>query len=120
MDRSITTLPKDSEPSVDLNAVLNATDSLAAARDVVSRALAKKLSQTFSMPKADIEISKPAHAYGVDTLVAVEVRCGFLKEVKAEVAVFDILCSDTISDLSLLAAKESEYLPASLRECGTD
>lgn len=104
----------DSKPGVDFQALIASADSVAAAGNLVAQALVEKLAMSLSMPPADIEADKPVHAYGVDSLVAVEVRYWFLKEFKAEVAVFDILGSESISQLGLLAVRQSEYWQASL------
>lgn len=85
----------------------------AAAGDLVPRALAKRLSTSLSMPGEDIQVDKPIHAYGVDSLFAVEIRYWLLKEMKAELAVFEILGSKSISQLRVLAAQKSEFLQAS-------
>jgi hypothetical protein len=46
------------------------------------------------------------YAYGVDSLVAVEVRYWFLKEFNAQVAVFEIL---SIAALRFLVASKTQY-----------
>ncbi|KAI4218728.1 MAG: hypothetical protein LQ349_008594 [Xanthoria aureola] len=102
----------DPKPGFNFQALIESADSVAAARNLLARALVAKLAMSLSMPEADIEADKPIHAYGVDSLVAVEVRYWFLKEFKTDVAVFDILGSKSISQLALLAVRQSEYLRA--------
>ncbi|KAL8747818.1 MAG: hypothetical protein Q9190_000362 [Brigantiaea leucoxantha] len=116
MDRAESNLAEGSRSTVSYKALLESAKSLAEAGDMTAKGLAKKLSVSLSMPEEDVEINRPIHAYGVDSLVAVEVRYWFLKELKAEVAVFDILESESIRQLSVLAARRSEYLPASSKE----
>lgn len=79
----------------------------------MARALAKKPSTSLSIPKEDTEVDKPIHAYGFDSLVALEIRYWHRKEIKVELAVFEILGSKSISLLSVLAARNSEFLQAS-------
>ncbi len=74
---------------------------------IIAQAIVKKLSASLCMPEEDIETGQPMHAYGVDSLVAVELRYWFSKEFKAEVAVFDILGGNSILDLCMLAAGKS-------------
>lgn len=113
MDRAKGDVKEKLNSAIDYKALIESADSLAAAGDLVTRALAKKLSTSLSMPEEDIEVDRPIHAYGVDSLVAVEIRYWLLKEIKAELAVFEILGSKSISQLSVLAARKSEFLQAS-------
>lgn len=94
---------------IDNTALFRSEDCPATRADIVAQAIARKLSVALCMPEKDIEKEKPMYAYGVDSLVAVELRYWLLKEFKAEVSVFDILGSNSISDLSSLTAKKSEY-----------
>ncbi|KAL9600828.1 MAG: hypothetical protein Q9179_003083 [Wetmoreana sp. 5 TL-2023] len=116
IDKTTATPAEATKLTIDFRDLLRSADSLAAAGGLLARALAKKLGASLSVPEADIEKDKPVHAYGVDSLVAVEIRYWFLKEFKAEVAVFDILGSESLAQLSLLAAQKSEYLQASLAD----
>ncbi|KAL8893510.1 MAG: hypothetical protein Q9192_005191 [Flavoplaca navasiana] len=104
----------ESKPGINYKALVESADSMIAAENIVARALVEKLAMSLSKPEADIEMDKPVHAYGVDSLVAVELRYWFLKEFKSEVAVFDILGTGSITQLGLLAVRQSEYLQASL------
>ena len=112
MDRTKVNLKQRKESSTDYKALMESADSAATAGDLVAKALVKKLSNSLSMPEGDIKIDKPIYAYGVDSLVAVEIRYWLLKELKAELAVFEILGSESISRLSVFTARRSEYLPA--------
>ena len=118
MDRVTSSNAETMRPSVDGKALLEVADSLKSAGDIIAHALSKKLSSALSMPENDIEVQKPIFAYGVDSLVAVEIRYWFLKEFKAEVAVFNILESESISKLSVFAAEKSDYVQASLKVDG--
>lgn len=57
------------------------------AGSVVVAGLVKKLVRTLSVSSAEeIDIHKPLHSYGVDSLLSVELRNWFAKKFKAEVA----------------------------------
>jgi len=58
----------------DFQAPLAPTTSLAEAGAVVANTLTQKLAMALSTLKADIDPAKPMHVYGVDSLVAVEIR----------------------------------------------
>ena len=91
-------------------ALLSASDSLPEAAAVVSACLTAKLSSALSMPVENIDPTRPPHAFGVDSLVALELRNWFAREVGAEVSVFEILGSESITDLGLRAAGRSSLL----------
>lgn len=114
--RDVSTAAMGDENAVDIGALLKGADSLARAGAVVCDALVKKVARTLGMPQEDIDASKPMHLYGVDSLVAVEVRNWFLKEMKADVAVFDIMGSGSIADLAVIVAAKSAFVSAELVE----
>ena len=99
-----------SDEQVDYESLLKTTESEEEAAMVIAKALSKRLARALSVPEEDIDITKPAHSFGVDSLVAVELRFWFQSEMKAEIPVFDILANISIQDLSRLAASKSEYL----------
>lgn len=64
------------------------------------------------MPRDDIDTSKPLHAYGVDSLLAVELRNCFSKELSADVAIFDLTGGASVDAVSLTVAKKSTSFSA--------
>ncbi|KAJ5683051.1 hypothetical protein N7462_006216 [Penicillium macrosclerotiorum] len=89
-------------------ASLQQVGSLACATAVVTEAIALKLSKALSIAVADFDPSKPLHQYGVDSLVAVELRSWFARELQAEMAVFDILGGATLTSVAQLATSKSK------------
>lgn len=83
--------------------------TLADASAVISQALIKKLSKTLSKIRIEqtIEMNKPLTAYGVDSLLAIELRNWIAKEFLADVAVFEISGGSTFSSVGLLVAARS-------------
>ncbi|KAE9365744.1 BcPKS1, polyketide synthase [Stipitochalara longipes BDJ] len=78
------------------------------AQDIFLEAIVVKLSRALAVPSVDIDITKPFHAYGVDSLLAVELRNWFGKELGSDVAVFDIMATESIAMMSRsLAGKSS-------------
>lgn len=108
-DVSSTAAADADENSVNMEALSEGADSLPAAGAIVCDSLLK-VARILGMPVEDIDASKPMHSYGVDSLVAVEVRNWFLKEMKADVAVFDITGSGSISDLSVVVTGKSQFV----------
>ena len=111
MDRTIgDASTNESETAVDYESQLRNVSSRVEAGRIILQALVQKLARAVSMPEADIDVDKPAYACGVDSLVAVEIRYWFMKEMKADVAVFNIVGGQSVANLSTLAAGRSEYL----------
>lgn len=96
--------------AVDYHELLSTAESSAAAEAVVCEGLVKKLYRALMIEAEDVDIGKPMHAYGVDSLVAVELRSWFMKEMGAEVAVFDIMGSGSIKDLVTAVAGKSRFV----------
>ncbi|KAH8201344.1 hypothetical protein TruAng_004512 [Truncatella angustata] len=74
---------------------------------VVLRALAEKLGGAMSIFPADVESNKPLSSYGVDSLMAVELRNWISREFGATVAVFEIMGGQPISSIAELVVEKS-------------
>ena len=98
-----------SEKSVDYAALLRDAPSLEGAGHVVTECLLQKLIRSLSIPREDLDTAKPLHAYGVDSLLAVELRNYFAKELSADVAIFDIMGAASIDAVSLTVARKSAF-----------
>ncbi len=97
------------DASADYEALFKAAGSPAVAARHVAEGLRKKLSKTLLMPEEDVDMQKPIHSYGVDSLVAVEMRYWMAKEMKADVSIFDIMGNGSLAALSLLIAEKSGF-----------
>ncbi|KAF5671685.1 polyketide synthase [Fusarium heterosporum] len=89
--------------------LLPAATSLADAAKIVSAAIVQKLCKALSSSERDLDKSKPLQSYGADSLVAVESRAWFMKEVGSNVAVFDIMSGQSLGELVELAARRSSF-----------
>lgn len=96
--------------SVDFASELRQVGSLSEAKDVVLKAMVARLSKALAIPEHDIDSSKPLHAYGVDSLLAVELRNWFGKVLGADVAVFDIMGAESIVAMSGDVARKSSLV----------
>ncbi|KAK3302820.1 polyketide synthase [Chaetomium strumarium] len=74
---------------------------------IVRRALASKLARAMLIAPEDVEPTKPLSAYGVDSLMAVELRNWFAKDFGANVAVFDIMGGVPIAKIAETVAAKS-------------
>jgi acyl carrier protein len=88
---------------------LRDTTSKEEAAEVIVKAVIQRLSRSLSVPEEDIDPQKPAHAYGVDSLVAVELQFWFKNEMKADLTVLQILGGTSILELGATAADKSDF-----------
>lgn len=102
------------EAETPLNAILAEVTGLDQAADAIIERLVRKLAKSLMMSVDDIEASKPVSSYGVDSLLAVELRSWIHSEVKADVSVFDLLSNTPISLLASNLASSSRAVPEAL------
>lgn len=67
---------------------------------MISQMLCARISEVLAISPEDIEPSKPLHMYGVDSLVAMELRGWFQEALQKDVAVFEILSNRPIDVLA--------------------
>ena len=65
------------------------------------------LAKSMNIQLADLDTGKPANAYGVDSLMAVEMRNWINREFSASVPVFKIMGGTPISDIADLVVAKS-------------
>lgn len=82
--------------------------------EIISAALATKLARELMMAVEDIDLSKPVTAYGVDSLTAVEIRAWSLRELQADISIFDIVGNASIPSLSSVIVNNSKFTPTEL------
>lgn len=76
--------------------------------EVVSRFLATKLAVALSISADDVDISRPLFEYGVDSLMAVELRNWIRSQFQATISTFDIMGGTSIRGLGGIVADRSE------------
>lgn len=80
-----------SSSTISLKDEISRCTDIAVAVDTISNAMAERLARLMMIPAADVDTNKPLSAYGVDSLVAVEVRNWIKQEMGVEVSVFDVM-----------------------------
>lgn len=95
------------EGATNVAVLLGQAQTVTEAHEAVIQALLARLSKALSIPMPELDANKPLHQYGVDSLVAVELRSWFAKEMQADIAVFDILGSATVTSVGQLATSKS-------------
>ncbi|KAI4602940.1 polyketide synthase [Pestalotiopsis sp. 9143b] len=76
---------------------------------IAAQSLAGKLARALAIEAPDVDVGKPLHAFGVDSLVAVELRNWIAKEFSADVPVFEIMGGRTVEGIGELIEKSSQF-----------
>ncbi|KAL7625246.1 hypothetical protein AAE478_004461 [Parahypoxylon ruwenzoriense] len=105
-----------SNTAADMATILGATASMDDAKAAVCSALMAKLAKGLMMELEDLDSARPINTYGVDSLVAVDIRAWALKELQSVVHVSEILRNVPMIDLAGHIASKSKLLPATLLE----
>jgi len=79
-------------------------------------ALLRKLAKSLMVDVEDIETTKPISRYGVDSLLAVEIRSWIFTEIQSDISVFQLLGNVPISQLVRTIVEKSKCVPAGLPE----
>ncbi|KAI1109794.1 hypothetical protein F5Y14DRAFT_431116 [Nemania sp. NC0429] len=113
---------KDSSENVvtELKNALTAATSLAQATDVVESALGAKLATSMSISAEDIDTTKPVSAYGVDSLISLEIRTWIFTVLKSNIGSFDILRAGPMTQLAAKIAENSMLVREEVRNKATE
>jgi len=83
----------------DLITQLQGAESLPEVAEIAANGIAAKVCRVLSLSQDAFDVAQPLHTYGVDSLIAVEMRNWFLQILKVDVAVFEILGGATAATL---------------------
>ncbi|KAL7629709.1 hypothetical protein AAE478_001232 [Parahypoxylon ruwenzoriense] len=78
--------------------------------NVVVEGLARKLARALLIQPEDVDSDQPLHAFGVDSLVAVELKNWIEKEFGAKVAVFELMGGRSVAAIGEFIAKASNRM----------
>lgn len=93
-----------------LSQLLERKDSSTDAAGIILDALLNKLSKLLMIPVENLDAYRPTVSYGIDSLIAVEIRNWFIKEAKADIPVMVILQSTSLQELSRKATDKSRLV----------
>jgi acyl carrier protein len=102
--------------SVNYSVLLAGVESHDAATEIIFNAIVKKLCKLLNIEPRDVDPSKPLPAFGIDSLMAIELRSWLLKEMGAEVAVFEMLEGDSVRAFAALVATRSNFVKSTEME----
>ncbi|KAH8650550.1 putative polyketide synthase [Tricladium varicosporioides] len=96
-----------SKPSLSLAQSIRSTTSYSTALDLVVEGLMTKVSDVLMVPREEMDASKPIVVYGLDSLVAIEVRNWITRELEASLQVLELLTASSIKGLGVLILGKS-------------
>ena len=103
--------PQDkAEAAIDVATLFRDAATAEERAQFVTESLVRKLSKALNIPPEDIDRSKPLHTYGVDSLLAVELRNYFAKEMGADLAIFEIMDGSDFRAVSMAVARKSRFV----------
>ncbi|MCJ1245434.1 hypothetical protein MMC30_002638 [Trapelia coarctata] len=106
VESSVTNSPAATEQALDVAAMLAGAETTTDAGSIITQALVKWVANTIAIPEHRLDVNKPIHTYGVDSLTAVDMRSWFMRTLDVEVVVFDILGGTTFTAMGLLVARK--------------
>ncbi|KAI1820657.1 hypothetical protein F4861DRAFT_50798 [Xylaria intraflava] len=106
---------KTSGTTIDLAAVLGAAKNMGDATKIVCQGLMIKLAKGLMMELEDLDPARPINTYGVDSLIAVDIRAWALKDLQSVVHVSEILKNQPMINLAEHIASKSKLLPTALQ-----
>ena len=87
-------------PTVSIRESLKRASSLSQIQHIVEEALVGKIASVSMTPREDVDLEKPLTAYGMDSLVAVELRNWITKEMAANIPALEFIASSSLAGLA--------------------
>ena len=110
MDVQEASATEEQSSSDGLIAQLGRSTSMDEATEIVQGILLAKVAKIIVTPVTDIDTSKPIYTYGVDSLVAVELRNWLALELKSEISIFDLTSNTPITEVCKKIAGRSQIV----------
>lgn len=97
-----------SAPVVSLNNAVKNSQSFNEALQLIFEGLITKVCAVLMFPREEIDPSRPIVAYGLDSLVAIEIRNWITRELEANLQVLELLTSTSIIALAATIVQKSK------------
>ncbi|KAL4911017.1 hypothetical protein BDW74DRAFT_172471 [Aspergillus multicolor] len=115
-----TNAAEDAGGNVDILRQLTIITSMQDAADIIAESLMQRLSKAIGVPLKNLDASKPMNQYGVDSLVAVELRNWFKWKLDADIAVFEMMGKVSFEEMGRVAAGKSLVVKGMLAASSLD
>ena len=90
--------------------VIQSSKSLNEATTFISQKLLEKVSSLMAIPLSNLRLEASIADYGIDSLIAIELKNWMRQELGCNLGTFEILGSNSIANLGELAAQRSRWL----------
>lgn len=94
--------------------LLRQAGSLEEATDLIIESLIVKVAKHLGRNQADIDPEMPLHSYGVDSLVAIEIKNWIMKEFASDVSLLDITAEEPVFEFAEKIAAKSTFVSATV------
>ena len=118
--QSGTTTGAEDDGDIAVQHRIKQADSLELAVELVCEALIQKISNLLTITMEDVDKKKPVVAYGLDSLVAVELRNWITTDLEAPVPLMQLMSSPSIENLAGKIATKSRLVNRTLFPEGKD
>lgn len=81
--------------------------------EIITNGLVGKVAEILQMPPSEVDPERPMYRYGVDSLVALEVRNWISKEMQSSVALLEVLAAVPMKVFAATIAEKSKILTSS-------
>ncbi|KAM0389205.1 hypothetical protein ACHAQC_009086 [Fusarium culmorum] len=99
--------------AMSISSQLSEASSKAKATEIITNALVGKVADILQMPQSEVDPGQPLYRYGVDSLVALEVRNWITREMKVNVALLEILAAVPMESFAGKLASTSKLVTVS-------
>lgn len=115
LSRSATSAGPSTGPAQTKSAqqVLHACKSYVEATTYICQRLLEKISALMAIPLSNLKLEASVSDYGIDSLIAIEIRNWMRQELGCSLGTFEIIGSNSIRNLGEVAALKSKYLAES-------
>lgn len=114
LDLHSTAQAEEGDEMGELRGSLTAVTTLAQATDLIQNIVASKLAKSIMVAMEEIDVGRPVSSYGVDSLVAAEMRNWCFRDLKADISIFELLSGNPITVLADQIARRSTLVPQGL------
>ena len=98
----------ESKPQNNFAAQMSRAVDKAGQKEAALMALVDRLARLLAVPREDIDPKMPITAFGIDSLVALELRQWIGRDLKAQLNVFDIMQSGSVDKLAGIVTERSK------------
>ncbi|KAI3337571.1 hypothetical protein HD806DRAFT_529133 [Xylariaceae sp. AK1471] len=109
MDATSSSLSPDQVAAIDHASKLKHASTSEEAADLVTGWFRSKVAQVLGLKEAGVDPERPVHTYGMDSLVAIDLKNWFSREIGTEVQVFVLLGNKTLASVAKEAAEASRF-----------